>query len=95
MKILNIIVLLLLFTSCGLDPMQPRTREKKTKSISAINNCNQNSGQVCGQPPMPKCPEGQFCTQQMPDAILFNNECELISSGASIVEMSVCLQRAI
>lgn len=61
-------------------------------SCTPTTSCNQNSGQLCGQPPMPICPTGMACTQQMPNPIWYANECNLISANATLVDTSNCSQ---
>lgn len=52
--------------------------------------CNQASGLVCGQPPMPTCPSNMACATVMPAPVVYSNHCELISAGATMIEMSNC-----
>ena len=59
-------------------------------SCTPTTNCNQNSGQICGQPPMPTCPTGMACTQQMPSPVWYANECDLNSAKATVTDSSNC-----
>lgn len=45
---------------------------------------------VCGQPPMPKCPEGMACAQVMPELKTYSNECEMEAEGATLVSRGEC-----
>ncbi len=52
-------------------------------------NCNPSSGVVCGQPPMPECPN-QACPQVMPEPITYSSECDMVSAGASLIRFGTC-----
>lgn len=53
--------------------------------------CNENSGEVCAIPRMNPCPEGKMCSQVMPKARLFQNECAAMNEKAHIVSKKECL----
>lgn len=46
---------------------------------------------VCGQPPMPPCPEDMACIQVMPAPKIYDNICAMEEAKATLQEMSVCL----
>lgn len=52
--------------------------------------CNQRSGYVCAQPPMPECPEGLSCATVMPAPKTYADECTMMQAGASLIHMGVC-----
>ncbi len=53
-------------------------------------NCNPSSGFICGQPPMPECPEGQACAQMMPAPKTYANECIMINESARFIKIGTC-----
>jgi len=59
-------------------------------ACTPTTTCNQNSGQVCGQPPMPTCVAGMACTQQMPIPVWFASQCDLMNAKALVVDASNC-----
>lgn len=59
-------------------------------SGSANQQCDENSGYVCGQPPMPECPADQLCTQQMPAQQTYANECMMKADNATFVRNGEC-----
>ena len=56
---------------------------------STNSGCNINSGQVCGRPKL-NCNAGEVCTDTLPSARLYANECELIRDDADLVNASNC-----
>jgi hypothetical protein len=52
--------------------------------------CNESSGSVCATPPMPTCAPGMMCSQVMPQAKTYSNECEMIKAKASFVKKGSC-----
>lgn len=52
--------------------------------------CTREYIPVCAQPPMPKCPEGESCSEVMPDLQTFPNECEAKAAKAEIQYQGVC-----
>ena len=59
-------------------------------SGSSNQQCDENSGYVCGQPPMPECPADQLCTQQMPAQQTYANECMMKADNATFVKSGEC-----
>lgn len=53
-------------------------------------SCNSNSGYLCGQPPMPICPDGQVCAQVMPALKSYADECELVRANARYLYLGIC-----
>lgn len=49
---------------------------------------------VCGQPPMPVCPEGHSCIQVMPEVRTYSNSCELSREGAELLYEGECQKSA-
>lgn len=45
---------------------------------------------VCGQPPMPPCPEGFGCIDVMPQPRTYSNECEMERDGATLIHEGEC-----
>lgn len=45
---------------------------------------------VCGQPPMPECPEGHVCPQVMPQPKTYSNECMMKNAGAELISRGEC-----
>jgi hypothetical protein len=90
-SIVFIISLFLLFTSCG--------RERKSMNIETAQGqaliCNQNSGQVCGQPPMPPCAPNTFCAQVMPNPKTYTSDCKMKEARASLISSGQCLQSSL
>lgn len=87
-----ILITLITIVSCGQDPFQA-TKSRMTSSNSSSplsQQCNANSGVVCGQPPMPICPEGMMCAQVVPNPQSFDNECVLVQSGARLLYAGTC-----
>ncbi len=50
----------------------------------------ENNEEVCGQPPMPECPEGMYCIQVMPAMKTYKNVCALKSDSATLVKEGRC-----
>lgn len=76
---------LLFLSSCG----NPTPQSKKVTSNHMIS-CTNDNRPMCGQPPMPICPEGMACPQVMPEQFTYKNECALISAKASLIQAGVC-----
>jgi len=60
-----------------------------TTSQANNQNCNSNSGQVCGRP-IVNCVEGTVCATVLPQAKLYDNECQMILEGAESASSSSC-----
>lgn len=45
---------------------------------------------VCGQPPMPDCPEGFACPTVMPQPVTYGNLCEMEREGATPLNEGAC-----
>ncbi|MDC1174460.1 Kazal-type serine protease inhibitor domain-containing protein [Bacteriovoracaceae bacterium] len=61
-----------------------------TCSNTNSTSCDEDSGYVCGQPPMPECPAEQLCTQQMPATQTYANECLMKAANATLVNQGEC-----
>ena len=61
-----------------------------TISKNLNESCPEIYQPVCGQPIMPVCPPGQFCTMQMPSPKTYSNMCELKRSNAVLLFKSEC-----
>lgn len=48
------------------------------------------TGPVCGQPPMPPCPQGLSCIQAMPPMQTYDNDCYRLEAGAELVQIGHC-----
>lgn len=53
-------------------------------------NCPAVYEPVCGQPPMPECPQGLSCPQVMPQPKTYGNRCELGLSGGIFISSGAC-----
>lgn len=99
MKMLSFIILVSVFTSCG-QVDRDLVNESRRISEAASSSDQVQSGieilcpavyqPVCGQPPMPLCPEGYSCIQMMPQPRTYSNQCELSRAGASFISDGVC-----
>jgi len=63
--------------------------EEKT-CVNDCLSCTTDYVPVCGQPPMPPCPEGFLCTQVMPEPKTYGNKCELGKAGAEFLYGGEC-----
>ncbi len=52
--------------------------------------CTEEYAPVCGQPPMPECPEGLACMQVMPAQQTYSNKCMMQQDGATLIHDGVC-----
>lgn len=52
-----------------------------TEEEKANKACTKEYNPVCGQPPMPKCPEGMACVQVMPKPQTYSNGCVACAEG--------------
>ena len=75
-----------ILVACGADPLV----QKSTSTAIQNLNCNNNSGQVCAQPPMPPCPPNVFCAQVMPDPMTYENECVMMEANARLIKPGSC-----
>lgn len=83
----------LLLVGCGQDPLAGAQKSRLTSqssSSTALASCRSNSGVVCGQPPMPTCPEGMMCAQVMPQPQNYDNECVMQQAGARLLNLGSC-----
>jgi len=82
-----LLVSLFILSSCGADPLV----EKSNNTSNPQNlNCNNNSGQVCAQPPMPPCPPNVYCVQVMPQPTTYENECAMMEANAKLIKLGSC-----
>ena len=81
MKFLAFLFVTIILFSCQAE--KRTSREKKS-------SCRENSGPVCGRPPMPPCPEGQMCAQVMPKPQMYPNQCELEKAKATPLPRKAC-----
>ncbi len=63
-----------------------KVSDEKKKLIE----CSSEYNPVCGQPRMPKCPEGLNCAEVMPVFETYENICYLNKSGAEFLYDGVC-----
>lgn len=49
--------------------------------------CNPSSGYVCGQPP---CDSGMDCSNGMPHAKAYSNECIMMQAGGAFIHEGLC-----
>lgn len=92
---MRILIISSLFTvllaSCGQDLTSRRTSfEGADTNDFVIQNCQETSGTVCAQPPMPVCPEGMLCAQVMPIPQTYINDCEMKKAGAQFIQNGDC-----
>lgn len=64
----------------------------RSGACTPTTTCNENSGQICGQPPMPTCSVGMACTQQMPSPMWYANECAMMNANARVTDVNQCPQ---
>ncbi len=60
------------------------------KDAEQSQSCTQEYNPVCGQPPMPVCPEGLDCIQVMPEPQTYSNECMMRIAGAEFLYRGAC-----
>lgn len=90
-RIVSLIFLLLIIASCGQEPRSRRvSSEGSDTNDFQVQNCSQQSGIVCGQPPMPQCQQGFACATVMPNPVSYANECEMMSAGAQFIQNGQC-----
>lgn len=52
--------------------------------------CTMEYAPVCGQPPMPPCPDGMMCAQVMPQPQTYGNDCMRRADGAQFLYTGEC-----
>ncbi|MEA3322815.1 MAG: hypothetical protein U9Q12_01190 [Patescibacteria group bacterium] len=52
--------------------------------------CTEEYMPVCGQPPMPECPEGVACMQVMPQPQTYSNQCMMQQADAVFIKDGPC-----
>jgi hypothetical protein len=52
--------------------------------------CPADYAPVCGQPPMPHCPEGFACIQALPQPQTYDNKCFMMAAGAQFLHDREC-----
>lgn len=83
--------LVLSLSSCGQEIANRRlSSEGSTTNDYQVLDCQETSGQVCGQPPMPVCPAGLVCAQVMPNPETYANECEMKKVSAQFIQNGPC-----
>lgn len=71
---------------------RPSRRVKKNCHTAKRNFKSQcYSGAVCGQPPMPECPDGLVCTTVMPAVKSYDSMAQLKGEGGYFLYYGVCL----
>ena len=91
MKIVIFSLFTVLLYSCGNDDLRVRKKSVGTSNALTTNSdCPAIYNPVCGQPPMPACPEGMMCAQMMPAVQTFDNECQMQNAGATLVSNGIC-----
>ena len=77
--------------SCG-QQGNTTVQDKTLSQASTKGNtvCSEEYRPVCGQPPMPKCPEGMLCAQVMPNVKTFQNLCKMKNEGAYLMYEGEC-----
>lgn len=90
LRILSLFLVFSLF-SCGQDINSRRsTSEGSTANDYQVLDCQETSGQVCGQPAMPVCPVGLVCAQVMPNPKSYANDCEMKIDKAQFIQNGPC-----
>lgn len=64
--------------------------EGQEQNILQVQDCQESSGPVCGQPPMPLCPGGMLCAQVMPMPRTYANDCEMKQDNAEFIQNGAC-----
>lgn len=59
-------------------------------AVGPLEDCIQECAPVCGQPPMPECPEGLSCVQVMPAQQTYSNKCIMEQDGARFIHDGRC-----
>lgn len=90
MKILILVIFSLTLASCG-----DELRFRQGSSSGSVNPltaqvCEAVYKPVCGQPPMPVCPPGIFCTMVMPSPQTYDNECQMNKAEAKLINEGTC-----
>lgn len=91
MRTVLISLFLLVLTGCGDETL--RLRKSSSSNSNALTNstpCPALYSPVCGQPPMPTCPEGMSCAQVMPQPVTYDNECQMNKAGATMLNYGTC-----
>jgi hypothetical protein len=85
------LIFMLLLGSCGQEFKSRRASfEGADTNDFVILDCQESSGSICAQPPMPECPEGMLCAQVMPVPQTYANECEMKKVGATFIQNGDC-----
>lgn len=100
MKLVVFFLIMGLFNACAKWPnghdstsASSKNNNEEVRGIyidEATYVCPEIYDPVCGQPPMPKCPEGMMCPQVMPQPKTYDNECYAALDGAEILQYDEC-----
>ena len=82
-------LILFAVSSCGKDMLNKNSSNALIHPQEAT--CNNNSGEICGQPPMPPCAPNAFCAQVMPNPVTYQNDCLMKEAAATFVNAGQCL----
>ena len=91
-KLISLTSIIFFLCSCGMENqgrVTPKLREQAV-AYNPLADCDPNSGPVCGQPPMPPCPQGMGCSQVMPPIQTYASMCELIQADAAYIKYGDC-----
>ncbi len=84
---MKILLAFLFLTACGM-PKGPKVQG--LQDPLRAKDCNQTSGAICAQPPMPPCPSNMLCAQVMPPLKKYDNECKMQEAKASFIKNGEC-----
>jgi len=82
-------------TACTMMACETPTEAECRAYEEAPKACTREYVPVCGQPPMPTCPEGALCKIVPPEPTTYGNKCVLESEGAEFLYEGECTEEGV
>lgn len=70
--------------------VKEKFQQQRNNIVNPPVACTKEYMPVCGQPPMPTCPDGYACAQVMPAPTTYGNDCMRKAAGAEFLYQGEC-----